>query len=60
MNMGAEIGATTSTFGYDDSEPLPEINRRAEIAAMADNIAAHSLAIRSLCKPSAYLTVIEI
>jgi len=38
-NMGAEIGATTSTFGYDDmmSEYL-RITGREEIADMADEI----------------------
>ena len=41
-NMGAEIGATTSTFGYDDkmSEYLRGTNR-AEVADMADGIREH-------------------
>lgn len=40
-NMGAEIGATTSIFGYDDkmSRYLKETGR-AEISAMADQIMA--------------------
>lgn len=41
-NMGAEIGATTSTFGYDDSmKRYLEATDRAEIAAMADEIREH-------------------
>ena len=40
-NMGAEIGATTSTFGYDDSmRRYLKATGRAEVAAMADTIAA--------------------
>jgi aconitate hydratase len=41
-NMGAEIGATTSTFGYDAkmSEYLQGTGR-AEVAALADGIAQH-------------------
>lgn len=41
-NMGAEIGATTSTFGYD--EKMGEYLRgtgRAEVADLADGIAEH-------------------
>jgi aconitate hydratase len=41
-NMGAEIGATTSVFGYD--EQMAEYLRatgRADIAAAADAVAAH-------------------
>jgi aconitate hydratase len=41
-NMGAEIGATTSTFGYD--EKMAEYLRgtdRAEIADMADTVREH-------------------
>ena len=42
-NMGAEIGATTSTFGYDDSmRRYLKATGRAEVAAMADQI-AHEL-----------------
>ncbi len=38
-NMGAEIGATTSTFGYDDSmSRYLKATGREEIAAMADRI----------------------
>ncbi|MEM8582671.1 MAG: aconitate hydratase [Bacteroidota bacterium] len=41
-NMGAEIGATTSTFGYDDSMGrYLRATGRAEIADMADQIAEH-------------------
>jgi aconitate hydratase len=36
-NMGAEIGATTSTFGYDDSmRRYLNGTGRAEVAAMAE------------------------
>ncbi len=41
-NMGAEIGATTSTFSYDDSmRRYLKGTGRTEVAAMADKIAAH-------------------
>lgn len=41
-NMGAEIGATTSTFGYDESmERYLRATGRAEVADMANNIKAH-------------------
>lgn len=41
-NMGAEIGATTSTFGYDDSmERYLRSTGRAEIADMANGIREH-------------------
>ena len=41
-NMGAEIGATTSTFGYDDSMRRYLIaTGREEVALAADAIAAH-------------------
>jgi aconitate hydratase len=41
-NMGAEIGATTSTFGYDASmRRYLEATGRKEIADMADSIAAY-------------------
>jgi aconitate hydratase len=41
-NMGAEIGATTSTFGYDDSMArYLQATGRAEIAALADGIREH-------------------
>ncbi|MBK9253962.1 MAG: aconitate hydratase [Saprospiraceae bacterium] len=40
-NMGAEIGATTSTFGYDDSmSRYLHATGRAEIAALADHVKA--------------------
>jgi len=39
-NMGAEIGATTSTFGYDDSmRRYLKATSRADVAALADSIA---------------------
>ena len=38
-NMGAEIGATTSTFGYDESmERYLRATKRADVADMANNI----------------------
>ena len=41
-NMGAEIGATTSTFGYDDSmRRYLNATDREDIVALADNIAEH-------------------
>jgi len=41
-NMGAEIGATTSTFSYDDSmSRYLKGTGRAEVAAMADAIKEH-------------------
>ncbi len=41
-NMGAEIGATTSTFGYDNSmERYLNSTGRAEIAKMANKIKSH-------------------
>ncbi len=41
-NMGAEIGATTSIFGYDENmAKYLRATSRADIAAMADNIADH-------------------
>ena len=41
-NMGAEIGATTSTFGYDDSMRRFLMGTgRAEVAKLADGIAEH-------------------
>lgn len=41
-NMGAEIGATTSTFGYDESmKKYLEATGRADIAALADGVAEH-------------------
>lgn len=41
-NMGAEIGATTSTFGYDDSmRRYLSATGRQDVADLADQIAAH-------------------
>jgi aconitate hydratase len=41
-NMGAEIGATTSTFGYDESmEKYLRATDRADVADAANAIAAH-------------------
>ena len=51
-NMGAEIGATTSTFGYDESmaEYLRQ-TQRADVALLADAIANHLTG-----DPEVYLT----
>lgn len=41
-NMGAEIGATTSTFGYDESmSRYLRATERAEVADLADKVAEH-------------------
>lgn len=41
-NMGAEIGATTSTFGYDESmSRYLKATGRAEVAALADQVKEH-------------------
>lgn len=41
-NMGAEVGATTSTFGYDDSmSRYLKATGRADVAALADGIKQH-------------------
>jgi aconitate hydratase len=41
-NMGAEIGATTSTFGYDDSmSRYLRSTNRADVADAADKVAAY-------------------
>jgi aconitate hydratase len=41
-NMGAEIGATTSIFGYDEkSAAYLEVTGRADIVALANDIATH-------------------
>ncbi len=41
-NMGAEIGATTSTFGYDEKmADYLKSTGRAEVAALADAVAEH-------------------
>jgi aconitate hydratase len=41
-NMGAEIGATTSTFGYDESMArYLKATGRADVATLADQVAEH-------------------
>ncbi|NND34136.1 MAG: aconitate hydratase [Saprospiraceae bacterium] len=41
-NMGAEIGATTSTFGYDESmSRYLRATERADVAGLADAVAGH-------------------
>lgn len=41
-NMGAEIGATTSTFGYDESmRRYLKATERAEVVELADKVAEH-------------------
>ncbi|NQV52303.1 MAG: aconitate hydratase [Flavobacteriales bacterium] len=41
-NMGAEIGATTSTFGYDDSmRRYLTATGRADVVSLADEVAEH-------------------
>ncbi len=41
-NMGAEVGATTSTFGYDDSmRRYLDATGRREVVKLADEIAEH-------------------
>jgi len=41
-NMGAEVGATTSTFGYDDSmKKYLKATGREDIANLADTVAIH-------------------
>lgn len=62
-NMGAEIGATTSTFGYDDSmERYLRSTDRAEIADLANGIREHLTAdAECYANPEAYFDqVIEI
>jgi len=62
-NMGAEIGATTSTFGYDDSMGrYLKATGREEIAALADGIKEHLTADPEVyADPSKYFDqVIEI
>jgi len=62
-NMGAEIGATTSTFGYDDSmSRYLKATGREEIAAMADAIKDNLTGDAEVyANPSAYFDqVIEI
>jgi aconitate hydratase len=62
-NMGAEIGATTSTFGYDDSmERYLRATNRADVADLANQIREHLTADPEVYQnPSAYFDeVIEI
>jgi len=62
-NMGAEIGATTSTFGYDESmSRYLKATGRADVAALADGIAAHLTGdAECYANPAAYFDeVIEI
>ncbi len=62
-NMGAEIGATTSTFGYDESmERYLRATGRAEVADLANNVKAHLTADAEVyANPEAYFDqVIEI
>jgi aconitate hydratase len=55
-NMGAEIGATTSTFGYDESmERYLVSTGRAEVARMANKIKKHLTADAEVyAKPELY------
>ena len=62
-NMGAEIGATTSTFGYDESmSRYLKATGREEIAAMADQVKEHLTGDAEVyANPEAYFDqVIEI
>jgi aconitate hydratase len=62
-NMGAEIGATTSTFGYDESmSRYLKATGREEVAALADGIAEHLTGDAEVyANPEAYFDqVIEI
>ncbi len=62
-NMGAEIGATTSTFGYDDSmERYLRATGRADFADLANGIREHLTADSEVyANPAAYFDeVIEI
>jgi aconitate hydratase len=62
-NMGAEIGATTSTFGYDESmSRYLKATDREEIAAMADQVKEHLTGDAEVyANPEAYFDqVIEI
>src|SRR6201986_2813271 len=62
-NMGAEIGATTSVFCYDEKAAIYlKGTKRADIAAMADAIAEHLTGDpEAYANPSAYFDqVIEI
>ncbi len=62
-NMGAEIGATTSTFGYDESMArYLRATGRAEVAELANGVAEHLTADPEVyANPSQYFDqVIEI
>jgi aconitate hydratase len=62
-NMGAEIGATTSTFGYDESmERYLRATDRADVADLANTVKAHLTGDPEVyANPSAYFDeVIEI
>jgi aconitate hydratase len=62
-NMGAEIGATTSTFGYDSSmSRYLASTGRDDVAALADTVAAHLTADAEVyAQPEKYFDeVIEI
>lgn len=62
-NMGAEIGATTSTFGYDDSMArYLKATGRADVAALADTVKEHLTADKEVyADPAKYFDqVIEI
>ncbi len=62
-NMGAEIGATTSTFGYDESmERYLRATDRADVADLANTVKEHLTADAEVyANPSAYFDeVIEI
>jgi aconitate hydratase len=62
-NMGAEIGATTSTFGYDESmERYLRATNRADIADMANTVKEHLTAdVEVYANPEKYFDqVIEI
>jgi aconitate hydratase len=62
-NMGAEIGATTSTFGYDDSmERYLRSTGRADVADLANGIREHLTADADVyAKPEKYFDqIIEI
>lgn len=55
-NMGAEVGATTSTFGYDESmERYLRATSRAEVADLANEIKEHLTADKEVyAKPEKY------
>jgi len=62
-NMGAEVGATTSTFGYDESmSRYLAATGRADVAALADTIKEHLTGDKEVyADPSKYFDeVIEI